>query len=156
MSPDQIEKTSEHSIQSASFAWLNKAVRYGVEIANDMTSYTKEGLEANLLTKKIKPLTRLRTFHAIPNGTNLGNTEEERKIRGGRAKAEGVRKGVLDTFLPVGSQGFNGLYIEFKTKTGSMEPEQITFAQDVTEEGYHVEIARSWRECAKILTEYLD
>lgn len=42
----------------------------------------------------------LEWFHAIPNGGSRGDDDKSRKIRGAQLKAEGVRQGVADTFLP--------------------------------------------------------
>ena len=43
----------------------------------------------------------LQLMFAIPNGGTRGDDKKSRTIRGGKLKAEGVKAGVPDIFLPV-------------------------------------------------------
>jgi len=56
----------------------------------------------------MKKYPELKWFHAIPNG---GFRD---KITAGKLKAEGVKSGVSDMFLPVKCDAYSGLYIELK------------------------------------------
>lgn len=77
-------------------------------------------------------------------------------IRGAHAKAEGVRKGVFDLFLPVPGPGGHGLWIEMKKrKGGTVSPEQKAWSEQMREQGYACMIARGWREAAKALEMWL-
>lgn len=46
---------------------------------------------------------------------------------GNKLNDMGRRKGAWDCFLSVATKQYAGLYIEFKTKTGSLTPEQRSF-----------------------------
>lgn len=91
----------------------------------------------------------LRWLHAIPNGGARG------KAQAGKLKAEGVRAGVADYFLPVARQGFHGLYIELKSMTGSTSREQKDFLADMRSEGYRAEVAKGWEQAWAIVRDYL-
>lgn len=74
---------------------------------------------------------------AIPNGTHIKSHQGRAK-----AKAEGLKKGVPDLFLPVARNGFNGLFIEMKkpkdakSAAGKPSKEQLQWLNDLTEQGY--------------------
>lgn len=76
-------------------------------------------------------------------------------INGGRMKAEGCRKGSLDLLLAVSSNGASGLFIEMKTATGRVSPEQKAMIDALRHEGYSVEICRSTGEAIKAIEHYL-
>ena len=135
MTPEQIAKpNSEAAHQMAVFAWaaLN-AERYP----------------------------ELKWLHHIPNGGSRGDTEKSRKIEGGKMKAQGVKKGVLDLMLPVQRGGYCGLYIEMKkpdqrtAKNGGASNEQIEFANFVINQGYKALLCYTWQEAVKELEIYL-
>ena len=100
---------SEHSLQKAFFAYLSELI----------------GKTNNETLKMI-----LWTFHAIPNG-GLRTKSEASKF-----KAEGVKSGIPDTFLPLPKGGFAGLYIEFKKAGGSISLEQRYFLNLFNDLGY--------------------
>ena len=72
-----------------------------------------------------------------------------------KCKKEGLTKGVADSFLMRAKNGFNGLYIEFKTKKGRLTQEQRNFIATATREGYKAEVVRSIDEFMKTVDEYL-
>lgn len=81
--------------------------------------------EADLIFKKLDWL------FAIPNG---GDRD---KIVAGRMKAEGVKSGVSDLFLPVARGGYFGLWIEMKRHDGGeVLANQTKFLEFVGKEGY--------------------
>lgn len=68
---------------------------------------------------------------SIPNG---GDRD---KIVAGRMKAEGVKSGVSDLFLPVARGGFHGLWIEMKRfDGGTLSDTQGKFLNFVKTKGY--------------------
>jgi hypothetical protein len=65
---------------------------------------------------------RLELLFAVPNGG------KRNIITAMKLKKEGVKAGVLDIFLPVKTQEYDGLIIEFKRpKTGKISQEQLRF-----------------------------
>ena len=73
----------------------------------------------------------LRLLHAIPNGG-------KRDIRtAAMLKAEGVKPGVPDIFLPVSRGGKHGLYIELKRRKGGViSKAQEAWIRALTNQGY--------------------
>ncbi|MBI5270663.1 MAG: VRR-NUC domain-containing protein [Burkholderiales bacterium] len=90
-----------------------------------------------------------RRFYAIPNG---GKRD---RITAAIMKAEGVKAGVLDTFLPYPAHGRHGLYIEFKAGKNVMTQEQRDFAAQAIADGYAVAVAYSSDRGIKAALSYL-
>jgi hypothetical protein len=149
MTPDQLAKTTEHSQQVAFFAWCAVAERRGWRIADDPRAYTAEARSIPLADL---PMPELRWIHAIHN---QGHGDA---IRGGKAKAEGVKAGIADIFLPYPFWGFHGLYIEMKRDTGSyadIKPEQTDFKHYCEDMGYSWRCALGWQQARLYLLQYL-
>lgn len=156
--PWSYAKTSEHSHQAALFMWANMAERFGLTIANDKRCYTVNSwaVEQVKLQPWNQPIPQLKWLHAVHN---QGHGDA---IRGAKAKAEGVKAGVSDIFLPyparlsVNNAYYHGLYIELKPPTtGKTSPEQIAFQSDMTMLGYKCEIARGWLDARDKILAYL-
>lgn len=107
----------------------------------------------------------LKWLHHIPNGGTRGETEKGRAIYGGKLKAEGVKAGVLDLFLPVKREAYSGLYVEMKkpserSKTGKgkggVSDEQKEFSDFVLKQGFGVFVAYSWIEAVEVIEAYLN
>lgn len=123
---------SEHSEQVELFRWANEVAYAGFElvVGNAPKPYDKS---------KLKPVPTLSLMHAIPNGGARGNDSQTNKIRGAMLKAEGVKKGVPDIFLPVPMGQYHGLYIEMKVadKTkGRPSAEQLDMIDKLRALGY--------------------
>jgi len=91
-----------------------------------------------------------RYIFAIPNGG------KRNIITAVNMKAEGVKAGVPDLFLPVPMGRFHGLFIEMKRKKGgtvSNEQEDCGFLLGSL--GYMVMVCRGADEAEKTITEYL-
>ena len=67
---------------------------------------------------------------AVPNGG------QRHPAVAAKLKAEGVRRGVPDLWLPVRTDCFAGLVIELKVKGGRLSPEQADWLDHLTGEGY--------------------
>lgn len=105
----------------------------------------------------------LEWMYAIANG---GKRD---KVTAGKLKAEGVKAGIADVFLPVAIRLpapigltiptlFCGLYIELKRADGypsQFSAEQIDFAKFVKSYGYAWYPAFGWREATHIIVSYL-
>lgn len=88
-------------------------------------------------------------FH-IPNGGKRGKSEAA------RFKAEGVKAGVPDLFLPVPRGKAHGLFIELKRrKGGRVSKEQAIWTISLQAQGYRAEVAKGWEEARDIIIEYL-
>ena len=89
-------------------------------------------------------------FH-IPNGGQRSKSEAA------RFKAEGVKPGVPDIFLPVARGHWNGLFIELKRqKGGKISPAQRKWQEELLRHGYISTIACGWKDAAKIIEDYLN
>lgn len=89
-------------------------------------------------------------FHHSPNGGNRTQREAS------KFKAMGVLPGVPDTFLPLHSGEFCGLYIELKKAGGSPSPDQKKFLKAVAAEGYLAVIVNDLDTFKEVFTAYLE
>lgn len=139
MTPDDLCKSgSEASHQTALFCWA----------ALNLNKYPE-----------------LKWLHAIPNGGGRGDSVRSATIRGGQLKAQGVKPGVSDIFLPVKRGTFSGLYIEMKKpdlqpkregSKGGLSDEQIEFALFVAGQGFGFRACYTWRDAATMIEQYLN
>jgi hypothetical protein len=107
----------------------------------------------------------LRYMHHIPNGGARADDVVGRKIRGAQLKAQGVKEGVPDIFLPVKRGSWSGLYIEMKKPTmrpkkkeskGGLSDAQIEFIQFVQCQGFGTVVCYDWVEAKDIIIQYLE
>lgn len=149
MNPISLAKTkSEHSYQTALFAWSNMAALYGFTAAEDTACYDVQGYAmAKYAGQPGEAL--LHWLHAIPNG---GFRD---KITAGKLKAEGVKAGIADVFLPVARKGYHGLYIEMKKDKGTQSKEQEAFEKHCNSNYYWYQVCYSWQEAASLIMRYL-
>ena len=145
---------SEHEHQVAFMSYASIVAWHGFETAEAYVN-SRHGSIADFAHLPKHPYPELKWLHAIPNGGSRGETEKDRMIAGGKLKAEGVKRGIPDLFLPVARQGLHGMYIEMKKFGGRPTPEQIEFGNDVQRQGYSFNICRGWREAADVLKWYL-
>jgi len=90
----------------------------------------------------------LRFIFAIPNGGHR-HIAVARKM-----KAEGVKRGVPDIFVPI-SNKYNGLYLETKTDKGTQTKEQKEFEAFLISQGYSYCLCRSTDELITATEQYL-
>lgn len=163
---DYAAKTrKEHAEQVALFMWAGMAQKFGPNIANDPHSYTVAGFALKQFEgagglgyiRYSAPIPELKWLHAVHN---QGHGDA---IRGAQAKAEGVKAGVADIFLPVPRfdeftpNGIRcGLYIELKKKdSGKPHAEQLDFQNDMRAAGYKCEIIHGWELARDEILRYL-
>jgi hypothetical protein len=96
----------------------------------------------------------LEYMFAIPNG-GLRNA-----ATAGRLKAEGVKAGVPDIFLPVRMPGEAigwacGLFIEMKVGRNKLSDEQKDYIAFLTDQGYKCEVCYSWETARDAALRYL-
>jgi hypothetical protein len=108
----------------------------------------------------IKWYPQLKLMHAIPNG---GLRD---RITAARLKAEGVKRGVPDVFLPAPIGEWHGLYIEMKrpdsvTKAGKRrrhgveDDEQQAVKAGLMRAGYGVATCQTFQEARDLIVRYL-
>jgi hypothetical protein len=113
--PDEYAASgTEHGNQVALFMWANMAGRFGLRAAEDPKCYvrTKDGTPyAKAVYGTAEAIPELLDMFAIPNG-GLRDPRTAASL-----KAEGVKSGVPDVFLPIPRHGLAGLFIELKRPT---------------------------------------
>lgn len=157
------ERGTEYSEQVALFSYCNMAANYGLDLANNPRSYNEKGWVLKTFCNVDRPIPVLKRLFAIHN---QGHGDA---IRGARASAEGLKKGVPDLMLPVSKQGFGGykfcgLYIELKRKAnktvgkakGVASPQQKDWIEFLQSQGYRVEVCYGWEEARDVILHYLD
>lgn len=87
---------------------------------------------------------------AVPNGGTRN------KVEAGFLKAQGVRSGVPDIFLPVSRWGKHGLWIELKVGKNRPSENQQEWMAMLARHGYAVVVAYSWIEGTNYITQYLE
>lgn len=135
--------------------------KYKMKLNNSRYMHTLPGeseheIQAALIHWSLLHLNRwpcLKWLHANANGTYTTPTSAA------RAKAEGVKKGVADMHLPepvnTADNTWHGLWIELKTKTGSVKPEQWEFIHDMRAAGYAAEVCRGFDQARQLIEDYL-
>lgn len=91
----------------------------------------------------------LRRLAAIPNG------EKREKQVAARLKRAGTNAGIPDLVLPVPRGGYHGLWIELKTATGRVRPEQEEWLAFLNAVGYRAVVCRGADDAIRTLETYL-
>ena len=97
---------------------------------------------------------QLDLLFAIPNGAALGGGKIG-AIRMNVLKAEGLRPGVPDLFLPVARHKYHGMFIEMKTMTGKPSENQEEFILAVEVEGYFATVCKGAGEAIQTIEWYM-
>lgn len=173
INPTKLAGDSEHSQQVALFAYANIALNLGFNIADKFVEIDDLDKARNWPGLKVEPVPCLTWFHAIPNGGSRGDNKQTQAIRGSQLKAEGVKSGVLDTFLPYpityvlhGQRSiWHGLYIEMKkpalrpkterNKSGGLKDSQQEFIAWCNANGYAHAVCYTWVEAVDVLQRYI-
>lgn len=102
------------------------------------------------------------TIFAVPNGAHLAGDGKQKAIQIARLKREGLRPGVFDLVVPVpilrrpleiGEAA--GLFLEMKTRSGSVSKDQQSWGEIVRAVGYEAEIAFGLDHGIRILDSYV-
>ena len=90
-------------------------------------------------------------MHHIPNGGKRSKSEAA------RFKAQGVKAGVPDIFLPCARGDYHGLYIELKrTKGGKLSAAQKGWINALRGQGYKVIVCYGFDEAREVIINYLE
>lgn len=100
-------------------------------------------------------LPQLALLHSVPNGAFLGRDRRQAAAHMARLKAEGLREGVPDLFLPAARAQFHGLYIEMKRRGERLSGKQSEFIQAVQAEGYCGRVCFDAEQAIAALEDYL-
>lgn len=87
---------------------------------------------------------------AIPNGG------QRHPAVAAKLKAEGVRKGVPDLFLPIPKGGLHGLFIELKAPKGKPTQDQLDWLEELAKSGYMAALCKGWEAARDTIRSYLD
>jgi hypothetical protein len=91
----------------------------------------------------------LALLFAVPNG-GVRN-----KVTAARLKAEGVKRGVPDMWLPVARGDCHGLVIELKAKGGRPTPEQRVWLAALEAQGWRALVCVGREQAIAALEQYL-
>ena len=94
-------------------------------------------------------LPALMMLFAVPNG---GKRHIATALK---LKAEGVKAGVPDVWLPVPRDRYHGLVIEMKAKGNRPTPEQDEWLLRLDGYGYATAVAYGWMKAARLIVVYL-
>ena len=98
----------------------------------------------------------LRIF-AIPNGATLAGTIQQRSKQVNKLKAEGMRTGVPDLFIPAKNAIYAGLFIEMKrSKGGTLSNEQKDWLNFLNEQGYKASVCAGYSDAVSIILDYFE
>ena len=100
------------------------------------------------LPEQQKRFPELKFMFHIPNGGSRDKREA------GQFKAQGVKPGVPDIFLPVQRGGYYGLWIEMKYGDNTLSEKQIEFFSFLGKEGYAASVCYSWQEAVQKIETY--
>jgi hypothetical protein len=101
----------------------------------------------------------LHFLHAIPNGFYRGFAARR------KAKAEGVKAGILDLFLPApemkanprtGKANYFGLYVEMKRRGEKLREGQVAFMDYLDAVRYRNLLCFTWQCAARAIVAHLD
>lgn len=87
-------------------------------------------------------------FH-VPNGGSR-HILEAKKLR-----QLGVKSGVPDLCMPIARGGYNAMWIEMKSKSGRLRPEQSSWIAALTREGGYVRVCHGAQEAIDTILHYL-
>lgn len=89
-------------------------------------------------------------YYHTPNGG------ARNKIEGAKFKRLGVKAGVPDICIPIACNGFHGLYIEMKRRSGSMvSTHQQTWLTLLSNNGYCALVAYGFEHAKRIVEAYI-
>lgn len=98
-----------------------------------------------------KTLPELALLFAVPNGGH------RHPATGAKLKAEGVKPGVPDLWLPVPRNLFHGLVIELKTelKSSKVSAVQDWWLNALSNQGYKAVVCKGWDTARNEILDYL-
>lgn len=114
---------------------------------------SEETMQAQLIAwagKQLNVYPELARLFHIPNGG------QRHVVVAVNLKRQGVKAGVPDLCLPVPRFGCHGLWIEMKTRDGSVSASQKDWIGYLQGAGYRVKVCRSFDEAREAVIDYLN
>ena len=122
-----------------------------MKIEKLVDEHTEQVNYFKLLEKHIALTESLILAHAIPNG-GLRNMKVAKKL-----KAEGVKSGVPDIFIPIPRGPNMGLYIEMKkVKQWTITENQKFWLNFLNEQGYYAVVCKGALDAYQLTMDYID
>lgn len=116
---------------------------------NSMSEHEEQCALMRMCSMHEKKYPELALMHAIPNGG------ARHAAVAAKLKAEGVRPGIPDLFLPAPRGKANGLYIEIKARGGRLSDAQVGMLSALERQGYACIVAFGWEAAWNELQAYL-
>ena len=165
MTPEQIAASgTESGHQRALFAKVN-ADLWQLQMQNEHYLPTNDKFRGLWDGADRRWAAPLRFLHSIPNGGSRGDSTRSRAIRGATMKAEGVKEGIPDLFLPFPhvvalpayetTAMYAGLYLEMKKPGGKPSKEQLEFRDYALSVGYAWHLCDTWEKAYEVIVNYL-
>lgn len=114
-----------------------------------MSEHQEQATLFKLLKMNEARIPLLKYVFAIPNGG------QRNKGVAAKLKAEGVKAGVHDIFLPLPMNGYHGMFIEMKFGRNGLTAEQSEFGLFAASQNYHTVVCYSWVEATREIEKYL-
>lgn len=93
---------------------------------------------------------------AVPNGTSIAGTSEQRARYMNALKKQGFKVGVSDIVIPYPTEQYPGLFIELKRdKHSVVSSDQEAWRDRMRALGYRAEICVGWYAAYDVIREYI-
>jgi len=86
---------------------------------------------------------------------HIANGGHRDAIEAAHLKAQGVKAGVPDLFLPTAKGGYNGLFLEMKAPGGRLQPNQREWLDTLNEQGYRAVTCFGFEQAKAEIERYL-
>jgi hypothetical protein len=121
-----------------------------------MSEHTEQSMVIYWAERHADEYPELRWLHSSLNGIFIPASKATRSRIINRMKAEGMKRGIPDLFLPVARHGKHGIYLELKRNDGGvLSNEQKEFLAFADEQGYHAVVCNGCDEATEMLEWYL-
>lgn len=117
-----------------------------------MVKYNKSGALSEYQVQKT--IVQWLQAHNIVH-MSIPNEAANNPIKGKHLKATGLHKGASDLFIAHACHNFHGMFLEVKTTTGVLRPEQMNFFRLVEKNNYFTSACWTIDEGLSILKWYL-
>ncbi len=142
-----------------------------------MSEHNEQAMLFQVVQKYVAQYPVLKLLHAIPNGGIRPGFKTKNKLgkstwfspTAKKLKAEGVRSGIPDIFLPVArpvmyeiegyelptKETYHGYYLEMKFGKNKLSDNQVYWIGQLEEQGYKCEVHYTWQAAWEGIKKYL-